>query len=273
MKNTVWIYWENRKNKPEPVYITLSRWTMLYNLQNCTLVIVTPDNVEKYLPGITKTTQNIQVDIQGRADRFLRKFQSPRKNIAVKCDVIRAQLLQRYGGIYIDADAIILRDLDKYFEYLKSFNFFGMKRSSHGKNHVSVNFYGANANTTIINEYSSKQKSIIVNNSEVHYNQLGGSLLTEVFDNHEKETFCLDEKETQPVTFEDARSVFIDTNIDIEDVISPEQKIFMLYNGPFNNELKDIDIKDLYNSDMLISKVFRKSLPKHAFDQYYVDAK
>jgi len=269
MKKTVWIYWENRKNKPEPAYITLSRWTMLHNLQDCTLVIVTPDNVEKYLPGITKITQNIQVDIQGRADRFLRKFQSPRKNIAVKCDVIRAQLLQRYGGIYIDADAIILGDFDKYFDYLKSFDFIGMKRSSHGKNHVSVGFYGANVNTTIINEYSSKQTNILANNTEVHYNQLGGSLLTEVFDKYKKETFCFDEKEIQPVTFEDARSVFIDTSINVEDIISPKQNIFMLFNGPFNNELKHITIKELYESNMLISKIIRKALPKNIFSELY----
>lgn len=269
MRKIVWIYWENRKNCPEPPYITLSRWTMLHNLRNCTLVIVTPDNVEKYLPGITNITNNIQVDIQGRVDRFLRKFQSPRKNIAVKCDVIRAHLLQRYGGIYIDADAIILDDLDPYFSLLNTVDFLCMKRASHGKNHISVGFYGANANSSIIKKYSNEQRSILLKSNEIHYNQLGGSLLTQIVNSHSGNTHYLDEKEIQPITFEDARTQFINKDIAIEDIIDEEQKIFMLFNGPFNNELKNWDVKELYESDILISKVFRKALPRKVFTEYY----
>lgn len=269
MKKTVWIYWENLyPNQPEPTYVTLSRLTMLENLTDCNLNIVTPDNIEKYLPGINNLIGNIEVDIKGRLDRFTRKFSKNRKNLAVKCDVIRAFLLQRYGGIYIDSDAIVLGDLTCYFDKLKEKEFIIARRNSHGKNHCSVGFYGCQANSKIISDYVEQIKLKLKNNSEVSYNDLGGALLTPIVDNYIDTAEILPESEIQPVTFEDARRIFADREVSLTDILPENQKVFMLFNGPFANELKNIAIENLYSSDYFISRVFRKALPKEKYQQF-----
>jgi len=240
---------------------------MLENLTDCNLNIVTPDNIEKYLPGINNLIGNIEVDVKGRLDRFKRNFSKNRKNLAVKCDVIRAFLLQRYGGIYIDSDAIILDDLSCYFEKLKEKEFIIARRSSHGKNHCSVGFYGCQANSKIISDYVEQIKHTLKNNNEVSYNDLGAALLTPIVDKHIDTVEILPESEVQPVTFEDARTVFIDKDVPLTDILPENQKILMLFNGPFANELKNITIDSLYYSDYFISRVFRKALPKEEFQR------
>jgi hypothetical protein len=238
---------------------------MLENLTDCNLNIVTPDNIEKYLPGINNLIGNIEVDVKGRLDRFTRKFTKNRKNLAVKCDVIRAFLLQRYGGIYIDSDAIIFDDLTCYFEKLESKEFIIARRDSHGKKHCSVGFYGCQANSKIINEYVEQISNKLNQKNEVSYNDLGAALLTPLVDKHINTVEILPESEIQPITFEDARQVFTDKKIPLIEVFPENQKIFMLFNGPFANELKNITIENLYNSDYFISRAFRKAIPIKAF--------
>ncbi len=270
MKRIVWVYWENRHGQREPAYITLCRWTMLYRLKSAVLVIVTPENMDKYIPGLSDRTKDIQVDIRGRADRALRKFGKPsRKNVAVKCDVIRASLLQRYGGIYIDADTVLLDDLAYYFELFDQYEMICTKRSSHGKRHNSVGFYGARANTGVINQYVERQRAILQNSRELHYNELGASLITEIIRENQASVYNIPEKEIQPIPFEEARSRFTDTGLKPDEIVANNQRVFMLFNGPFENELKNLDIEAIYKSDMLVSKVFRKALPEDVFEQWF----
>jgi len=269
MKKTVWIYWENlHKNKPEPAYVTLSRLTMLENLTECNLNIVTPDNLEKYLPGINSLIGKIEVDIKGRVDRFTRKYTKNRKNLAVKCDIIRAFLLHRYGGIYIDSDSIVFDDLSAYFDQLEEKEFIIARRNSHGKNHCSVGFYGSQPYSKVITHYVQEITNKLKNSSEVSYNDLGAAMLTPIVDKHIETVGILPESEIQPITFEDAQEVFIDKSIPLEQVFPESQKVFMLFNGPFANELKNTSIEELYSSDYFISRVFRKAITAEKFQQF-----
>ena len=270
MKKTVWVYWENlHKNVPEPAYIKLSRWTMLQNLTDCSLVIVNPDNLEKYLPGVHSILSGIEVDIKGQLDRSFRKLgKRCRKNVAVKCDVIRALLLYHYGGIYIDSDAIVLGSFGKYFDVLTKHDFFIVQRQTHGQSHVSIGFYGCNPKTEIMRHYIYGIYKKLQTCKEVTYVSLGASLLTPIVEKFAQRAKIFDEDEAQPITCEDARTKFIDESLKPEQVFGNDQKIFMLFNGPFQGKLKNIGINELYNGDYFISKVFRKALSRDEFNKF-----
>lgn len=271
MNKTVWIYWQNMKGVTRPpAYIELSRWTMLHNLRDCSLAIVTPENVEMYLPGVSHLIDDIQIDILGRADRLKRRFKSDsRKNLAVKTDVIRALLLQRYGGLYIDADAIVFDDLSSYFDLISQKGFAGVRRSSEGKDHMSVGFYGAERNGFLISEYVKSIELALSTKKEFAYNDLGGQLLTSVYLSNPEHATIIEESEIQPITFENARAVFCAPEIKVDEYLRDNQKIMMLFNGPFHNELKDLNIEELYFSNTFVGKSFRRALPKQVFAQYY----
>lgn len=267
MRKIVWVYWENIGKSTEPAHITLSRWSMIKNLSSCTIIFVTPENVEKYLPGINKLVNGLEVDVQGRLDRFFRRFMPRnRKNVAVKCDIIRAFLLYYYGGIYIDADAIVLSDFDLYFDKLKYYEFFISQRSSYGKTHMSVGFYGSVARGAIISEYVSEIKDSLSKSKLVYYNDIGSAMITRIVEQHIDTAYVYPEHETQPITFEDSIIKFLDNNLNLESVVPPEQKVFMLFNDPFKGKMRVIKISELYYSDMFISKVFRKAITQDEFE-------
>ena len=271
MNKTVWIYWQNMKGVVRPpAYIELSRWTMLHNLKDCNLAIVTPDNVEMYLPGVTNLIKDIQIDVLGRADRFKRRFKNDsRKNLAVKTDVIRALLLQKYGGLYIDADAIVFKDLTYYFDLIAKKGFAGVRRSSEGKDHISVGFYGSEPHGQVISNYVAAIKLALTKKHEFAYNDLGGQLLTKSYLAASDSATLISEKEIQPVTFEHARNVFPSAEIEVDTRLEHDQKIMMLFNGPFHNELKDLSIDELYFSDTFVGKCFRRALPEPVFRDFY----
>ncbi|MGF1685716.1 hypothetical protein L4C36_03365 [Photobacterium japonica] len=247
--------------------MTLSRWTMLNNLSDCMVIFVNPDNIEKYLPGINQLVDGIEVEVRGRLDRFCRHFTpSNRKNIAVKCDVIRSLLLYYYGGVYLDADAIVLDDFNKYFDLLEQHQFIIPQRQSHNKDHMSISFYGSTAKGKIITLYTQAIKQRLSQNKEVAYNELGAGMLTPIVKAHQDAAYIFDESETQPITYENSVSHFLSTDLNPEDILPKEQIIFMLFNDPFQGEMKNILIQDLYHSDMLISKIFRKAIPEEAFN-------
>jgi hypothetical protein len=98
-KKTVWVYWENVKRNTYPTYISLC----LRNLFNKSrdkydVILLNETNIRKYLP-----------DLRADFDNLL---------IAQKTDYYRIALLYKYGGIWIDADIIVMRDLQPIFDKL-----------------------------------------------------------------------------------------------------------------------------------------------------------
>lgn len=274
MKDPVWLYWETINNQPEPAYITLCRWTMLHNWADANLIFLNPQNIDAYLPGISQHVHDIQVDVTGRLDLAIRKFKPNPKNIAVKCDVIRANILNHYGGFYIDISSVALKPINKYFQILNGEkDFFISKRQSHNKSHYPVSFYGCTKNSSIINNYTKEINALVKYKNTFHYNELGASMLEPIVNTHIDQATILDENEFIPITFEDANTDYLRTDLEPKDIISPNTTIFKLLNAPFKTNFLTFSINDLYQSNTLVGKIFRHALPQQAFDHYLTNFK
>lgn len=272
MLNAVWIYWETLAGRQEPPYITLCRWTMLHNWKDCNLIFVNSKNVDSYLPGISSRIGNIQVDLKGRLDYFARKVKPNPINLAVKSDVIRANLLNEYGGLYIDASAIALKPITHYFDLLAQNdhkNFFCTKRQSHNKNHYPVSFYGCNKHSKIIGEYTQEQSALLKTKRFFHYNELGAETLTPIVNKYLNEAVVSEEKRFMPVPPEEADVVYSSTHIQLKSLLLQESEIFKLFNGPFKGPLSKLSVYDLYHAPNLVGQVFRHAMPQDIFAYYY----
>lgn len=272
MNKTIWVYWENLKDCQEPPYITLCRWTMLHQWKDATIIFVNEKNVDMYLPGILKNINNIEVDVKGRIDLFTRKFKKNTRNLAVKSDVIRANLLKTYGGIYVDATVIAIKSLQPYFDKVQArngINFLASQRSSHGKNHYPVNFYACNTKSSIMQEYCFEIEKLTKSKSQFHYNELGASALESIVNNNLNEAIIINEKCIQPISFEDAPKMYIDKKISPEELINQDVLLFKLFHKAFDVELKKYSIKQLYYMDCFLGKLFRMALPEDVFLDFY----
>ncbi len=95
----IWVYWENINRTKYPTFIKLCMDTMKRHLgTKYNLIILNEKTIKEYLPNLRKDFDNLK--------------------IAQKVDYYRIELLYKYGGIWIDADIIIMQDLEPVFKKL-----------------------------------------------------------------------------------------------------------------------------------------------------------
>jgi len=105
-KPIIWSYWENKPGVKKPEYIDLCFDTFYkHNNHNFNIVILNEKSVYDYLPNLRKDLNQL--------------------SLAHKCDYIRIMLLYMYGGIWLDADTIVMHNLMPIINKLNEYDFIG----------------------------------------------------------------------------------------------------------------------------------------------------
>ncbi len=91
MHATIWLYWEG----PKPDYISLC-WRTVFE-HNSGVTLLDRAAFDRLF------VQDRDIDIDGLA-------------VNHRSDFIRAYLLNHYGGLYVDADCLVLQDLSSVLE-------------------------------------------------------------------------------------------------------------------------------------------------------------
>ena len=95
----IWVYWENINQNKYPTYIKLCMDGMKKHLGlKYNLIFLNEKTIKYYLPDLRDDFVNLK--------------------IAQKVDYYRVALLYKYGGIWIDADIIVMKDFDPIFQKL-----------------------------------------------------------------------------------------------------------------------------------------------------------
>ena len=156
-------------------------------------------------------------------------------NIPMRADVIRGRLLRDYGGVWLDSDAIVMRSMKEIKEKLKDHDFVGYRKTSHGDNHIPVNFMASVPGGDTIREYVREQNRMLYNNSSMAWNELGAKPLTRAISSG---AYLYDEDYFQPIPWQEQEKFYKKGDRDI-----PEKSFVCMY---FNNGQKvRKDIPDL----------------------------
>ncbi len=144
-KPKIWCYWETMINKKKPAYIDLCYDTLIHNCKDCfDIILLNEKNIYNYLPNLKD-----EIDLSTLS-------------IPHKTDYYRYALLEKYGGIWIDADIIVTRCLCPLYKELlhsnKDYMGFGCGRS---RSSCSLNPNGKNNPTNWL--MMSKPKSDFMN--------------------------------------------------------------------------------------------------------------
>ena len=95
----VWSYWENKEDRQEPyAHIKLCFETMKKHYNKYNFIILNESTIKHYLPNLRSNLDDLM--------------------IAQKVDYYRVALLEKYGGVWVDADTIVLKNLDEVFDKL-----------------------------------------------------------------------------------------------------------------------------------------------------------
>lgn len=256
---TIWIYWEDRPNRSAPPHVQLCREILKYRCRTCNIKIITPNNVYEYLPDLSPRVWEITM-------------KNPKHNpIAVRCAFIRAFLLEKYGGIYIDSDCIVLEDLSAVFELLANYDFISMRRTTANSKHISIGFYGTRKNGKIISEYADKLRTILEKKTVFGWGECGAHMLTPIVNQYLGSVFLFREEQIHPIVAE-KQELFLDVDLTPTAIIPEDALCLMLFHKLFDTSLRNITIIDLWNSDMFVSKVLREALPEKIFMKQLVNS-
>ena len=108
-KPYLWVYWENKENKSTPPIIELCIEIMKLKLSNnFNFVKLDQNNIYDYLPEIKEKKHILNKLI-----------------IAHRVDYYRVLLLNKYGGLYLDADIIVLNDLNDVIHKMNTYDYIG----------------------------------------------------------------------------------------------------------------------------------------------------
>ena len=103
----IWMYWETLPGKKKPGYIDLCINSIKFNCGNCFEIIVLDNkNILKYIPEI----ENIDFS---------------NLNLPQKVDFYRYCLLEKYGGVWIDADILVIKCICPFFKKLENNDYVG----------------------------------------------------------------------------------------------------------------------------------------------------
>lgn len=153
----IYTYWEG----PKPDWIKLCLRTAVKNIPNLTLL--TPENLFEH--------------IQITHPVVLESFQKQRPN--VKSDFIRAWLLQFKGAMWVDADAVVFRDLKELHHSLPENMFlaYRAKRPS-GREELCTAIVASKGENKIARKYFTLQRKLLLKNVVLGRIALGPNILS-----------------------------------------------------------------------------------------------
>lgn len=116
----IWIFWwQGIENAPEVVKICVERIKKLNN--NCKIIILSKDNYDEYV--------NLNENI-------INKFKNKKIGIAHFSDIVRVNLLAKYGGLWMDATMYETLEIP---EEIFNLNFWSIKSNNRKTKFVSKN--------------------------------------------------------------------------------------------------------------------------------------
>jgi hypothetical protein len=147
-KPYLWVYWENKENKSTPPIIELCIEIMELKLSNnFNFVKLDQNNIYNYIPEIKKKKHIL--------DKLI---------IAHRVDYYRVLLLNKYGGLYLDADIIVLNDLKDVIDKMNKYDYIGFGCTGY----ECSNGYGKPSNWAM----ASKPNGILISRLKIYLDNI-----------------------------------------------------------------------------------------------------
>lgn len=171
--NNIFAFWQS--NDPIPAYLDLCKDTWIKNIPNCEIHIINHSNVHEYI-GDTYELENLK-----------------KISFAMQSDIISAAVLEKFGGLFLDIDCIVLDDLFSIFNHISEDKLISFGRPSAFIIHLAV-LYCKKPNNPILAGWRSEAQKRLKNIPEKYdWSYFGGSIINPLLqaDNH-KNSFIIE---------------------------------------------------------------------------------
>jgi phosphorylcholine metabolism protein LicD len=253
-KPILWQYWDNLDGKQTPPYISLCLKTVdKHCSKSFNIIRLNKDNIFKYVPELEKYKEKL--------DKLI---------IAHKVDIYRILLLYKFGGLYMDADVICLRDCIEIIDKLEKFDFVGFGctgqvcKMGYGK--PSNWILAARPNSILMERVLEQLINKLKNKKEFDYHDLGKLVIWQELENLiNKEKYEYYHYSNKVDGSRDINGLWITTelvfsneNINYDD--EKNMMFYVFYNSNLPKEVKSMTEEQLINQDWNYSKFLKRAL-------------
>lgn len=253
-KPFLWQYWDTIDGKETPDFIKLCLKTVDKHCSNSfDIVRLNKDNIYKYIPEIEKYKDKMKDLI-----------------IAHKVDIYRIMLLYKFGGIYMDADLICLRDPIEIVQKLNKYDFVGFgctgAKCSYGYGQPSNWLLASRPNSLLMASVLKHLLNKIEKQDKFSYHDLGKMVIWEELTKLIKEDNY--EYFHYPNKFDGSRDingawvssdiVFSDKKVEYED--EKNMMFFVFYSSDMEADVKKMSEKELLSKDWVYTKFLKRAL-------------
>lgn len=249
-KPYLWQYWEGIM----PDYINLCMETVNKHCSiNFNIIRLNKQNIYMYLPEIKEYEDKINKLI-----------------IPHQVDIYRIMLLYKYGGIYMDADVIVLKNPIEIIHKLKEYDFIGFgctgDNCTYGYGNPSNWLLASRPNTKLMSNILKTLLDKLNKQDRFDYHDLGKMVIWKELDNLIKTQNYkyfhypnkIDGTRDRDGKWVTSDRIFSDEKIDYEDEMN---MIFLIiYNSETNDDIKKMSKNDILLKNWNYSKFIKKSL-------------
>jgi len=177
--------------------------------------------------------------------------------IAHRADFIRAFLLAKYGGLWIDSDCIVLKSLATLLDRLDEYDFFGFRER---QGNIANNFIGARPGSLIAGDFYDRVCAILRSGEKIEWLTLGSDALTATMQHLGIPWFEINVELIQPVCWSRPEAFFIKRDEEGHNAVFNEQAYcYMLSGNMISGVLRADPSTNILDEHTFFSFLLRKS--------------
>lgn len=254
-KPYLWQYWDNIDGNKTPSYIELCFKTVDKHCTNSFNIIrLNKDNISKYLPEL-KT-----LSIYNKIDKLI---------IAHKVDLYRIMLLKKYGGLYMDADTVVLKNPIEVIDKLDKYDYVGFGCTGivckNGYGQPSNWIMASRKNGILVSKVLDNMINKIVEKDKFDYHDLGKLVLWNELKILLNKAYKYYQYPNKVDGSRDKNGFWIDTDIafsnnKIEYDDEENMLFFVVYNHSIPKNIKELSEEEILKKDWNFTKFIKKSI-------------
>lgn len=144
-QNNIFAFWESPN--PIPAYLDLCRETWIKNIPNCKIHILNHANLHEYI-GDTYNLEKLKTI-----------------SFAMQSDIISAAVLEKFGGLFLDLDCIVIDDIFEIFSTISETKLISFGRADTKAIHLAV-LFSRKPNNPILREWRKASQERLQNKPE-----------------------------------------------------------------------------------------------------------
>ena len=217
------------------------------NGQGYEIHFITDGNVKSYIPNISDYFYKLQVHHQA--------------------DYVRVILIEKYGGIWLDSDTLILDKLDSLFDLTKEKDGFFIKEN----NKIICNgVFGSKKQTPLMKYWKSKMIYELENNfDDINWSTIGSVILRNIDENYYDNYKIFDGLDNiYPINWTECIDEYIMKPYEEhKNIIREYQPLIILVNSVYK-KLENFDIDKILNGKLVINYFINKSFENMNLKKY-----